>query len=234
MGGQFEDELNAAKRVNQICEEFGIPQKNPEVSGGSSAERNKKSSKYIGVCWIKSRKTWRAEINHNGKRIYGGYCGNELDAAKRVNRLCEQIEISRKNPEIKGAPEHESTTKIKTSKYNGVCWRKENQKWVVQISHNKKQIYGGYFENEINAAQRVNQLYEKMGKSQKNPEISEMPTHGSNNVFYECTLEDINFVIDLQADSDKYRKKRKRSNKNCIEKEQKDRIRRARFYKSTI
>jgi hypothetical protein len=31
-GGLFKDELDAAKRVNQICVEMGIPSKNPEIS----------------------------------------------------------------------------------------------------------------------------------------------------------------------------------------------------------
>merc|ERR1712034_70927 len=30
-GGFFKDERNAAKRVNQLCEEFGIPYKNHEI-----------------------------------------------------------------------------------------------------------------------------------------------------------------------------------------------------------
>ena len=31
-GGLFNDEMDAAKRVNQLCEEIGIPLKNPEIS----------------------------------------------------------------------------------------------------------------------------------------------------------------------------------------------------------
>ena len=30
-GGVFTDELDAAKRVNQLCKEFGIPFKNPGI-----------------------------------------------------------------------------------------------------------------------------------------------------------------------------------------------------------
>ena len=32
-GGNFNDELDAAKRVNQLCEETGNTAKNPEISG---------------------------------------------------------------------------------------------------------------------------------------------------------------------------------------------------------
>ena len=31
-GGYFEDELDAAKGVNQLCEELGVPLQNPEIS----------------------------------------------------------------------------------------------------------------------------------------------------------------------------------------------------------
>ena len=31
-GGYFKDELDAAKRVNQLCEKLGNPAQNPEIS----------------------------------------------------------------------------------------------------------------------------------------------------------------------------------------------------------
>ena len=31
-GGRFDDELEAAKRVNEICEDLGILQQNPTIS----------------------------------------------------------------------------------------------------------------------------------------------------------------------------------------------------------
>jgi len=32
-GGIFADELDAGKKVNQLCDDFRIPQKNPGISG---------------------------------------------------------------------------------------------------------------------------------------------------------------------------------------------------------
>jgi len=40
----------------------------------------------------------------------------------------------------------------KTSKYKGVSWKKSKRKWQAQIGFQKKDIYLGYFENEIDAA----------------------------------------------------------------------------------
>ena len=31
-GGPFNEEIDAGKRVNQLCKDFGIPQKNPTIS----------------------------------------------------------------------------------------------------------------------------------------------------------------------------------------------------------
>ena len=39
----------------------------------------------------------------------------------------------------------------KTSKYTGVCWHKNQNKWVSAISINNKIIHLGYFEKEIDA-----------------------------------------------------------------------------------
>ena len=39
-----------------------------------------------------------------------------------------------------------------TSGYKGVCWAKQNQKWLAQINVNNKKIYIGYFTDIIEAA----------------------------------------------------------------------------------
>lgn len=39
-----------------------------------------------------------------------------------------------------------------TSKYKGVCWHKQRQKWAVALRHNRKKIYIGVFADEIEAA----------------------------------------------------------------------------------
>ena len=48
-------------------------------------------------------------------------------------------------------------TSIKyTSKYTGVSWHKNTQKWVAQIYKNKKNIFLGYYEKEIEASKSYN------------------------------------------------------------------------------
>ncbi len=43
-----------------------------------------------------------------------------------------------------------------TSKYKGVCWDKKSKKWRAQIGIDKKRIYLGFFEIEIDAAKAYN------------------------------------------------------------------------------
>jgi len=68
-------------------------------------EKNKKTSQYRGVYWQKESKIWYVVICPKGKKPkYGGMFKDELDAAKRANQLCEELEIPLKNPEISAKP----------------------------------------------------------------------------------------------------------------------------------
>ena len=49
-GGQFNDKLDAAKRVNQLCEELGIPHKNPTISAMPN-QQYQVTKKYFFVSW---------------------------------------------------------------------------------------------------------------------------------------------------------------------------------------
>jgi 6-pyruvoyl-tetrahydropterin synthase len=50
-------------------------------------------------------KKWYVRIYLKGQnKKYGGYFKDELDAAKRVNQLCEELEIPLLNPKISAMP----------------------------------------------------------------------------------------------------------------------------------
>jgi len=52
-----------------------------------------------------------------------------------------------------------------TSGIRGVYWKKEKNKWRVQIMHNNKSIFGGCFDNIEDAAQKRKELEEQyLGK----------------------------------------------------------------------
>merc|ERR1712034_214583 len=56
-----------------------------------------KTSIYTGVSWNSDHKKWETHLRHNGKRYHGGYFDNEEHAAMRVNLLCDEHGIIRKN-----------------------------------------------------------------------------------------------------------------------------------------
>ena len=48
-----------------------------------------------------------------------------------------------------------------TSRFKGVSWNKRRGKWIVRISVNGKELYGGYFPDEISAALHYDELAKK-------------------------------------------------------------------------
>merc|ERR1712034_119105 len=102
-GGIFNDELDAAKRVNQLCKELGIPQQNPAISAMPNQRyvAKKLTSQYKGIHWNKDKRKWVVQLKLTGDKLtYGGMFKNELEAAKRVNQLCEEFGTTVKNPGI--------------------------------------------------------------------------------------------------------------------------------------
>merc|ERR1712096_359501 len=105
-GGMFKNELDAGKRVNQLCEELGISPQNPTISAtpNQNYQKKGKTSRYKGVIWHKKSRKWYVLILKGKERKYGGVFKDELDAAKRVNELCEKFGIPTQNPEISAMP----------------------------------------------------------------------------------------------------------------------------------
>jgi hypothetical protein len=144
------------------------------VSKINLCEKKQKISQYKGVNWHRETRKWRARLRLKGqKEKSGGYFQDEIDAGKRVNQLCEELKIPPQNPGINGRPEK----KIKISQYKGVMCHKQSGKWCVIICLKRQRRYGGMFNDELDAAKRVNQLCKELGISPKNPEISAIPNH---------------------------------------------------------
>jgi len=111
----------------------------------------------------------------DGNRKYGGGFSEELDAAKRVNQLCEELEIPEKNPGIGTMPHKKWKAKEKTSQYRGISWNKTHGKWHAFLCSKGRKTHGGSFSNELDAAKRVNQLCKGLGIPERNPGIGTMP-----------------------------------------------------------
>jgi hypothetical protein len=58
--------------------------------------------------------------------------------------------------------ENKPIYKNNSSGYRGVCWCKRNEKWAAKLSHNKKNIHVGYFDDAKEAAQAVAERRSKL------------------------------------------------------------------------
>merc|ERR1712034_204366 len=148
---------------NQLCEELGIPLQNPEISArpNEQYQKREKTSQYKGVYFYKPRKLWRARMRSNeGKLKFGGNFKDELDAGKRVNQLCEELGIPLQNPEISTMPNQQYQKREYTSQYKGVHWCKQRKMWRACLYFKEgTSKFGGSFNDELDAAKKVNQLY---------------------------------------------------------------------------
>ena len=59
----------------------------------------------------------------------------------------------------------------KTSKFNGLTWRKDNKNWQARLAHKGKKYHAGVFDIEEDAAMSVNLLCDKYEIKRKNPTI---------------------------------------------------------------
>jgi len=135
-GGLFDIEDHAAMKINLLCDKIKIQRKNPEINIDAIQKVKDQTSKYTGVYWNKGSKKWRAQLTHNNKQYYGGNSDNEDHAAMKVNLLCDNIEIKRKNPAV-DKDAYQKETKSKIHKY-------ETEKIVnEQVKLEDENIIGG-------------------------------------------------------------------------------------------
>ena len=74
-------------------------------------EATKSTSKYEGVSWYEIKKLWQADFSFNGKTSKS-FFENELDAAREINQLCENMGIPSKNFELLEIPNKQVTSII--------------------------------------------------------------------------------------------------------------------------
>merc|ERR1712034_266933 len=160
---------------------------------------------YKGVTWHKrgTCRKWYVQIYVGGKKKYGGMFKDELDAAKKVNQLCEEEGIPPQNPAISALPNQQYQEKGKTSQYKGVTWHKQRKKWYVLIyPKGQKRICGGMFKHELDAAKRVNQLCEELSIPLKNPGIVTIPNQKYQHGHYQTIKNDVISSEILKTDYD--------------------------------
>jgi len=114
------------------------------------------TSKYLGVCWLKTRNVWGAFItNKNGKLINLGHFDQEIDAAEAYNEVALKLhgEFANLN-DIKypiGYKKIPRRMPPKSTEYRGVYYVRENR-YRATITANGKKHHVGYFKTPKLAA----------------------------------------------------------------------------------
>ncbi|KAL7452081.1 hypothetical protein ACHAWC_003822 [Mediolabrus comicus] len=141
----------------------GVPPQSPIPK--SSGHVKEGASKYTGVCFNKKSNKWQAQINLDGKSRLIGYYDDENEAAvdfaravfkykgavKRQSRKSFVIDLSGIASQ---PPILKSSGRIKqgASKYTGVSFNKQSNRWIAQIMIEGKQHRIGYYDDEEEAA----------------------------------------------------------------------------------
>jgi len=93
-----------------------------------------------------------------------------------MNKLCEKLEIPLQNIKIGTIAKQQYQKKEKTSQYKGVHWNKQKRNWFARLTlKGETQKFGGAFNDELDAAKRVNQLCVEFGIPPQNRTISQIP-----------------------------------------------------------
>lgn len=137
------DHINEIKTDNRI-ENLQIITQRENVN--KSIEKG--SSKYTGVSWDNRSNKWKSRIVIDRKRICLGVFYTEIEASK-------YYENALKN-HLSGLP-IDVKRKVNLSKYKGVCWNKQSNKWMAMGWLNGKSKYLGIFKTELEAYNRHQQ-----------------------------------------------------------------------------
>ncbi|HHX59455.1 MAG TPA: hypothetical protein GX707_01765 [Epulopiscium sp.] len=122
------------------------------------------TSKYKGVSFDKQKGKWAAHITTGGEQTYLGCFHDEEEAF--ISCQTALLEIDRGSFNL-----HNYRVRW-SSKYKGVSFNKEGNKWRAQISANGKQIYIGLFHTELEAHEAYQDKLNELNNTKKE-------THGT-------------------------------------------------------
>lgn len=84
-----------------------------------------------------------------GLKKEDGIYSDHIDYNGLNNRRCNL----RKCTNVENIRHQRCQTRNKSSKFKGVCWNKQEEKWQAYIYYNEKLVHLGRFNNEIEAAE---------------------------------------------------------------------------------
>lgn len=111
------------------------------------------TSMFVGVYFCRHYKKWISKIQVNGKQVSLGYFDTENSAKEVYEDTLKLL----KNGDISFVKFNK-----KSSKYKGVSWDKNRNKWLVQLKINYKKIFIGRYKTEIEATEGYEKYLETL------------------------------------------------------------------------
>jgi hypothetical protein len=156
--------LQRPNRIRVAAERKVISSSKGGLGQGKGVERQ--TSTYRGVSWYKMKSKWEANIRYDGKKRRLGCFEDEEQAARaydeaaraqheeKAQRFRMQLNFPTKKEQTAEEAKQQRWIKFGEagSKYRGVNWHKNSNKWKAQIAYDGKQHSLGYFEDEEEAA----------------------------------------------------------------------------------
>jgi hypothetical protein len=153
---------------------------------------------YVNLSDYKKQKTFRvhqlvaiAFLNHTPNK-YDGLLVDHIDGDKLNNHLSNlQLVTNRKNSS--------KDKKNKTSKFTGVSWHKQSNKWLAQVRKNNKVEYLGVFEKEEEAAiAYLNSLQAERSYSEE--DVKKAFEQGEANMYISQNTDSEDSILTLKSD----------------------------------
>lgn len=170
--GIYVDHINGDSLDNR---KFNLRTCTNQQNSRNSKKQNNCSSKYKGVCWIKQRNKFLAQICINYKQVFLGYYDDEIEAAKSYDEAARKgfSDFAALNfPTVGELSCLDKMTYDKdkclilnenrkfkncTSKNKGIYKHKQNNKWITSLYDKAKKIYIGSFSTEEEAVEARNE-----------------------------------------------------------------------------
>lgn len=169
---------NTNYNLNEIPNYISTPRDIPNLTKELQLEN--KTSKFRGVSYDSKRQYYVVSIKYKTKTYNLGNNENEIECAKLYNQ--QALYFNNKNGTkyvLNDIPDYITKAtnlidfdKIKnnenhSSKYYGVTFSKQSNKYKALLVYNKKQIHLGFFESELEAAKAYNVKAEELNKEYK-------------------------------------------------------------------
>jgi phage anti-repressor protein len=164
--------LNQNEQTDYTLNEIDNYNPNPRniIQENKEELKENKSSKYIGVSYKTARNYYVVSIRYNNVCYNLGYDKEEINCAKIYNQQALYFNNHCNTKyKLNDIPDYitvekniykdmyENKNSRKSSKYYGVVFSKQHNKWKALLVKDKKQIHIGFFVNEEEAAKAYNE-----------------------------------------------------------------------------